>query len=376
MKLSDDDKVRALRELTRGADDVFAVRADDSWRPCYAAIKDLNLRLHLSGQMEIGSYPLIPTDELPVCHWIAADFDGKKPGVAWRPEVQRLVQFLVDFDGCPCFVNLSRSAEGAHVRMLFREPVPAWMARRWFSAWLDEAGIAVRDPGDWDGEVPPAFDRLIPPQDHLSGQFNQQGRRRPGNLIGSPLNGRIARSRGGTLPLDPHEVANGNFVPDGKHWQHVMAALDGRGWGVAELRGAMREFDVPLTSPGAAPTRTLPVLQEGEGRLGYMLSFCEFIRYIRIPGNCTYPLWVALASQLHRFGDAGRQAFHELSKLDAARYSPRDCDKKWEQTSDLYPVRCETLVPMGFRCRHLNGPACNGAYAPTNFADNIYAEIL
>jgi len=376
MKLSTQDKVDALRELTRGAADVFALRSDRGWRPCYTTLEDINLRLHLGGQIELGSYPLIPTnDDHPLCYWVAADFDGKKPGVDWKAEVKHLVQYLLDFDGMPCFVNLSRSAEGAHVRMLFREAVPAWMARRWMTAWLEEAGIAVRNPDEWDGEVPPAFDRLIPPQDHLSNQLTRYGQRRPGNLIGSPLQAKIARRSGGTLPLDPHEVARGNFEPDGQHWQHVQRALDARGWGTAELRHAMHEAEIPLNAP-TRTARRLPVLQAGEGKLGYVLAFCEFIRFLRVPGNCSYPLWVALASQLHRFGDAGYAAFHELSQIDAARYRPQDTDRKWDQTTDLYPVRCETLVPMGFRCPNLNGPACNGAYAPTNFADNIFAEIL
>lgn len=375
MNLSPQEKIDALRDLTRGADDVFALRSDRGWRPCYTALSDMTLRLHLAGKLELGSYPLIPTDDLPACYWIAADFDGKKPGVDWKSEVKHIVQYLLDFDGLPCFVNLSRSAEGAHVRMLFKEAVPAWMARRWFTAWLEEAGVAVRDPEDWDGEVPPSFDRLIPPQDYLSNQLTRYGQRRPGNLAGSPLNGRIARETGGTLPLDPKQVAQGRFEPDGRHWEHVQRALDARSWGVDELRNAMHEAEVPLDVP-AGRRRSLPVLAAGQRKLDYTLAFCEFIQFLKIPGNCSYPLWVALASQLHRFGDAGYAAFHELSQIDAGRYRPSDTDRKWEQTRDLYPVRCETLVPMGFRCPNLNTPACNGAYAPTNFADNIYAEIL
>jgi len=389
VKLSAQDKVDALRELTRGAEDVFAAytlsrHADkDRWRPVYAPLQDHNLIDHLAGRMEIGSYPLLPNPSWPRCYWILADFDGKRPGTVWQSDVKRAVEFLLDFDGCPAFVNLSRSGDGAHVRMLFKDSVPAWLARRWLTSWLTEAGVLIEP--DECPEVPPSFDRLIPPQDMLSGGLNSHGYRLPGNLAGSPLHAKHARGNGGTLPLDPQQVARGNFEPDGRHWEHVMSALERRAWGEAELREALCDCPTPVSDQapktylgaiGGAPISSLLAVAPGTDRgLEYMYKFCAFARHMREPGTQTYPLWVALATQLHRFGADGYDAFHEISSLDP-RYNAKDTEMKWTQTKAMRPIRCDTLIPMGFRCPHLGTPRCNGAKAPTHFADYTDAEIL
>lgn len=387
MNLSVDDKVRALRELTDGAPDVFACHSlgegegEALWRPVYHPVSDRALRLHLAGQVELGSYPLIPTGDLPTCRWICADFDGKRPLTDWKSDVRRLVPFLMDFDGCPVFVNLSRSAMGAHVRMLFREPVPAWMARRWLNSWLKEADV-VRDD-QWDAATPSSFDRLIPPQDVLKNGFKRDGNRFPGNLAGSPLHGRRARHNGGTLPLDPARVARGDFTPDGRHWEHVLAALDARGWGEAELHAALQ--DAPETLDPNPPQRRgshdgsehpEPLVPPGTPRtLDLMLHWCRFITHMKQPGVQDYQLWMALASQLHRFGDEGKAAFHALSQGDP-RYNPTETERKWHETADMAPVRCDTLVRLGWTCPHLGTPRCGAARSPAYFGDYAHAEVL
>lgn len=376
MTLNADDKVRFLRELTRGADDVFAMRTEGVWRPVYAEMPDEYVKMHLSGACEIGSYPLMPDDRgFPNVWWVAADFDGKREGSDWKRDVKRAARWLLDTGAC-VFVNLSRSAKGAHVRVLFKEPVPAWMARRWMLSWLEEAGVACNNgEGDeWD-PVPPSFDRLIPPQDTLNKGFNKNGKRLPGNLIGSPLNGKLAKLNGGTLPLDPDQVAMGEFDPDGEHWKHTVSALESREWGFDQLREAMREMPDELIAP-PKPTQSfqLPVVTSDSASLDYVVRLCEFFKLMRSGGQ-TYHLRVALASQLHRFGEAGRLAFHEISATDS-RYDARETDKKWQDTNTMHPIRCDTLVGWGFRCPHLATKRCNGCGAPSYFADHTYAEIL
>lgn len=381
MSLSTQDKIDTLRELTRGALDVFAMRSGDYWRPVYAPLQDKNIAMHLSGKAEIGSYPLIPPDQLqlasewPHVQWVAADFDGKGPNVNWKADVQRSVQMLLE-SGCALVVNLSRSAQGAHVRALFAEPVPAWMARRWMTAWLDEAGVVQRGD-DFIDEVPSSFDRLIPPQDRLRHGTNRDGYRLPGNLIGSPLHKGKANRCGGTLPLDPHRVANGHFEPDGHHWEHAVAALEGRRWGPERLLKALGECPEPQSTepPSRAHRMALPVLPGDDGELGYVLNFCKFIEHMQQPDTQNYHLWLALATNLHRFGESGREAFHAISAYDA-RYDAANVEKKWQETEGLSPVRCTTLVQYGFRCPHLDDIRCKGAPAPAFFAEYTEAEIL
>ena len=384
MQLSVADKIRLLREATRGPDDVFALRSDAGgmgapWNPVYAPLSDENVHMHLSGLIEIGSYPLIPVDnDLPKIWWIGADFDGKRPGTNWYRDVQRATRFFLDV-GANLLVNLSRSAQGAHVRVLFKEPVHAWMARRWMQAWLEEAEVVEDEMRDH----PTSFDRLIPPQDTLLSGFTRTGNRRPGNLMGSPLNGRLAKLHGGTLPLDPKRAAMGEFDPDGQHWRYLADAVERREWGCQEL--AAQLADSPgkpdMSAPTPAPVSRmygegapLPVV-DARGVLDFTLNHCAFIRHVRQPGAFTYQLWMALASQLHRFGDEGLSAFHAISSVDP-RYSPTATERKWEQTADMHPIKCSTIVGHGYRCPHLGTNRCAGAAAPAYFHEHAFYEPL
>lgn len=378
MELSTNEKVHAFRELTKGAYDVFAVRSGDFWKPVYSELTDQSVKMHLAGYVELGSYPLIPAEHLgissswPYVYWVSADFDGKHPGVNWKAEVRRSVEFLLE-TGCTLFVNLSRSSQGAHIRVLFRDPVPAWMARRWMLARLDEAQVTSED--DLDG--PTSFDRLIPPQNQLKGGTNRDGCRLPGNLIGSPLQKTKAVESGGTLPLNPLSVARGDFVPDGKHWDHVIIALERRSWGTEELKDALGKCPEPQSTepPTYRSYNPLSIAPGDDRKLEFMVNFCEFMQFLQQPDAFNYHLWMSLATNLHRFGEAGRKMFHLLSSNDA-RYDYDNTEKKWVDTKDLAPVRCHTLADYGFRCPHLDKVRCCGAAAPAVFPDHVEVEVI
>ncbi len=390
MNLSPADKVRFLMEATRGPDDCHALRSFDPgrddgapyyWRPVYGQVTEEAVLRHLSGQIEIGSYSLIPgptSKDFPTCRWIGADFDGKKPGVDWQHDVQRLVGMLVD-TGANILVNRSRSGKGAHVRVLFRDPVPGWMARRWMQTWLEESGVV----SEIDDDIPSSFDRLCPMQDTLRLDLTRDNHRRPGNLLGSPMNKKLADQNGGTLPIAPEAALAGEFEPDGKHWEHLIRAVEGRAWGEAELRAALR--DAPDSDDGKPPdglryTNHALVVLHGEAandELLVMRRHCAFLQYLQAGGEQSYDLWVALATQLHRFGEAGHNAFHEISNLDP-RAKAHVVEQKWDQTAEMQPIRCDTLVAMGFRCPHLppGSKRCNGAKAPAYFPEHAGYEPL
>jgi len=383
MSYSVADKIRFLREATRGAEDVSAIRSDTydadgpPWTPIYGPLTDWSIHAHLAGDIEIGSYPLIPVlGDYHVVWWIAADFDGKRPGSQWQRDVRRFTRFLLDA-GANVMVNLSRSAKGAHVRVLFREPVPAWMARRWMYAWLEEASVAKDD--DFDGAT--SFDRFIPPQDTLSTGVNDKGRREIGNLIGSPMNGRLARAYHGTLVIDPKAACNDDWEPDGKHWEHLVAALEGRAWGPNELRRAL--IDAPGTPDLSPPTwktiapdgrRRLHLINAESGMLDFTLSFCEFFRRVRGDGRLSYAMWLALATQLHHYGEDGHSVFHEISSQDN-RYDHDQAEKLWTSTRDL-PQKCTTIAAREWRCPHIDTVRCAGAKAPAYFWEHAYYEPI
>lgn len=146
------------------------------------------LAAHLSGEVEVGLYPMLERDR---CWWVAADFDGP---LAMLDALAYLKAARAA--GAPVALEMSRSGAGAHAWLFFTSPVSAALARQVASGLLREA-IAVRGRMSLS-----SYDRLFPSQDTL-----QTGGL--GNLIAAPLQGR-ARRRGATVFLDlatlePHE---------------------------------------------------------------------------------------------------------------------------------------------------------------------------
>lgn len=97
------------------------------------------------------------------------------------------VSVCKDWD-IPYSIERSRSGNGAHVWILFEQPVAAGKARRLGNAVLTEAM-------DRDGRMSfKSYDRFFPNQDHLpEGGF--------GNLVALPLQG-VPRKKGNSVFVD------------------------------------------------------------------------------------------------------------------------------------------------------------------------------
>ncbi|HEX2704995.1 MAG TPA: hypothetical protein VHM65_04495 [Candidatus Lustribacter sp.] len=154
----------------------------------YLPLTEAVLTAHLSGQDEVGLYPMLEGDR---CGWVAADFDGP---AAMLDALAYLKAGRAE--GAPVALEVSRSGAGAHAWLFFTSPVPAALARQVASGLVREA-IALRGRMSLS-----SYDRLFPAQDTL-----QTGGL--GNLIAAPLQGRCRR-RGTTVFLDlatlePHE---------------------------------------------------------------------------------------------------------------------------------------------------------------------------
>ena len=138
------------------------------------------LAAHLTGDIRIGLYPMLPGDQ--TC-WLAADFDGQAAmldALAYLKAARAV--------GAPAALEVSRSGVGAHVWIFFTDPVPAAAARQLGTGLVREA-IAIRGRMDLR-----CYDRLFPSQDLLTGNG-------PGNLIAAPLHGK-SRKIGTTVFLD------------------------------------------------------------------------------------------------------------------------------------------------------------------------------
>ena len=206
---SPETKVKFFRALFAARTDVYAQRWENSrsgksgWMPAvrggwrkgipasereYLPLTEEILTAHLSGELELGLYPMLDGDR---CAWLAADFDGQSAmldALSYLKAARAV--------GAPAALEMSRSGLGAHVWLFFASPVSAASARQVGCGLLREA-IALRGRMDLV-----SYDRLFPSQDVL--QIGGLG-----NLIAAPLQGR-SRRRGTTLFLDlatlePHD---------------------------------------------------------------------------------------------------------------------------------------------------------------------------
>lgn len=192
------------------------------------------LAAHLTGDIHIGLYPMLPDDQ--TC-WLAADFDGQAAmldALAYLKAARAL--------GAPAALEISRSGVGAHVWIFFTDPVPASAARQMGTGLVREA-IAIRGRMDLR-----CYDRLFPSQDLLLGTG-------PGNLIAAPLHGK-SRKVGTTVFLDL-----GTLEPHDDQWDYLSTLERLTPRQVAKMAGQLREPSVGSkvhSARAARSTRTQP----------------------------------------------------------------------------------------------------------------------
>ena len=203
-------RVALFASLFRGRPDLFATRWEsrtqigrsgwapkcaNEWRPgvcekprvkcaacahrAFVALSEAQVRSHLEGRQTIGIYPLL-ADE--TCWLVAVDLDGP----TWREDAGALREVAREAD-VPVLVERSQSGQGAHVWVLFAQPVAARVARA-IGSWLLTQAMSRRSISIG------SYDRLFPNQDTMpTGGF--------GNLIALPLQ-HARRPDGYTVFLD------------------------------------------------------------------------------------------------------------------------------------------------------------------------------
>lgn len=174
----------------------YAPACDNEWRPgicrkpqvkcseCphqrFPPLDGRAVEQHLRGVHTAGVYAIAADS---TCRFLAADFDGG----AWADDVVAFRDAGAGA-GVRIAVERSRSGNGAHGWIFFREPVPASLARRLGTILLAKAG--ARRPS----MSLAAFDRLFPSQDAVpAGGW--------GNLIALPL-AKVPRQSGNAVFLD------------------------------------------------------------------------------------------------------------------------------------------------------------------------------
>ena len=222
-----EEKVAIFQGLFQGRSDVFAKRwysetskksgyqpvCEREWNPdfcdkrkykcadCpnrqFAPLSYSHLFNHLAGKDKwgrdvIGLYPIRKDN---TCSFLCADFDDKSCEHGYKNDVLAFVNVCKAWK-VPCYIERSRSGNGAHVWIFFQTPTPASKARKLGNTILTEA---------MNKEMRLSFksyDRFFPNQDTLP----EGGL---GNLVALPLQG-VARRQGNSVFVDEHFNAFSN----------------------------------------------------------------------------------------------------------------------------------------------------------------------
>ena len=164
------------------------VRCKDCKLKAYKPVTLDLIKAHLRGTDPNGNdvvaiYPMLEDN---MCQLLVFDFDNHAQGAQqgdfanenqeWMEEVDVLMAICKEL-GVPAIVERSRSGNGAHVWIFFKEHIPAKLARRFGFALLEKGAQSV------DLKSFRYYDRMIPTQDTLpAGGL--------GNVIALPLQGR------------------------------------------------------------------------------------------------------------------------------------------------------------------------------------------
>ncbi|MDP3480657.1 MAG: hypothetical protein Q8R88_12865, partial [Desulfoprunum sp.] len=213
------EKIRLFISLFKGRDDVYARRWENrkkgtsgyspsclnEWKPvcvkpkgkcigcthkAYVALTEKVIDDHLRGKIVAGIYPML-MDE--TCWFLAIDFDDGE----WKKDIAALREVCAEL-GIPVAIERSRSGNGGHVWLFFKETIIASLARKFGTSLLtytmqNRHEIAFK-----------SYDRFFPNQDTMpKGGL--------GNLIALPLQKEARKARNS-------EFIDRNFEPYPDQW--------------------------------------------------------------------------------------------------------------------------------------------------------------
>ncbi|WP_303867553.1 hypothetical protein [Acetobacterium wieringae] len=310
----------------------------------YKQLRGEVIMQHLIGEKEdgsdvIGLYPMLQDE---TCNFLVFDFDNhdEKSKVddfantddEWIDEVNAM-RSICQFNNVNVLVERSRSGKGAHIWLLFEEPILAATARKFGTALLTKGAESVNQKSF------KSYDRMLPAQDHMP----EGGL---GNLVALPLQGQALKN-GNSAFIDE----NWNAYPD--QWQVLKstskiskAFIEGKinewsadgllGMLAEDMSGTTEKSDNSISKPWEKKNKNF-VLADAEGILDITMANQIYIdtrnvkprlqNQIRRLAAFSNPEYYK--NQAMRFGTRGTARIISCSRdIDQYLCIPRGCEKK------------------------------------------------